>query len=251
MQKILKSTSESMSIIQFSAYLVSIAGLFHYDFNYHAFGTILLFYFLYCGIGVSMMYHRYWTHRTFKIDKRVAWILTLFGIVTGRGSPLGWAYIHRVHHKHADSKKDPHSPSDYSWRLFFPHLMKYDHSFNQYIVRDMMSESHLFVNKFYNLLVFIWLAVFFIIDPWLVVFAWAIPVAITNFLFSAFLYLGHSTGYRNFNTADDSTNLIPFGYLLWGEGWHNNHHANPGKYNVSTKWWELDLIGLLIKGIKQ
>jgi stearoyl-CoA desaturase (delta-9 desaturase) len=51
-------------------------------------------------------------------------------------------------------------------------------------------------------------------------------------------------GYRNFNTTDNSQNNMIFGYLAWGQGWHNNHHHAPSSYDfgksVSNKWWEWD-----------
>ena len=53
--------------------------------------------------------------------------------------------------------------------------------------------------------------------------------------------LGHYFGYRNFETRDASTNLLPLGLLIGGEELHNNHHAYPSSARLSSRWWELDI----------
>jgi stearoyl-CoA desaturase (delta-9 desaturase) len=58
------------------------------------------------------------------------------------------------------------------------------------------------------------------------------------------------TGYRNFDTVDDSHNMLLLGYVSFGEGWHNNHHADPKNSNYGVKWWELDFAHFLIKLIQ-
>ena len=54
--------------------------------------------------------------------------------------------------------------------------------------------------------------------------------------------LGHipSLGYRNYETADKSSNFPFLGYFGWGQGWHNNHHKFPDRFNFGIKWWEFD-----------
>ena len=59
--------------------------------------------------------------------------------------------------------------------------------------------------------------------------------------------LTHMFGYRNFETTDNSTNIPTLGILMWGEGWHNNHHADPQNPSFKHKWWEFDLGGWFIK----
>jgi stearoyl-CoA desaturase (delta-9 desaturase) len=57
----------------------------------------------------------------------------------------------------------------------------------------------------------------------------------------------HLWGYRNFNTDDTSRNNLIVGFLANGEGWHNNHHADPRSARHGLRWWELDLTWLTIK----
>jgi stearoyl-CoA desaturase (delta-9 desaturase) len=59
--------------------------------------------------------------------------------------------------------------------------------------------------------------------------------------------LGHWFGYRNTNTKDKSTNLIPWGIIIGGEELHNNHHKNPASAKLSEKWWEVDIGWLYVR----
>lgn len=250
--QLIQSSAESLSIIQLGSTILALAGLFYFDYTLSALLTVIIAYFLYAGVGVSMMYHRYWTHRSFKMNKTLAWLLTWFGIVAGRGSVIGWVYIHREHHKYADTELDPHRPEGYtSWKVFFPHLMGYGRKLNKFVVRDMLNKTHANISKYYLLYVIGWVSVLAVINPWLAYFGWIVPVAITNFALNTFLFMGHGVGYKTHITQDTSTNDWIHGYLLWGEGWHNNHHAKPGRWNFSDKWWELDPVAWLVRVVKQ
>ncbi len=59
--------------------------------------------------------------------------------------------------------------------------------------------------------------------------------------------LGHSFGYRNYETKDCSKNNIFVGLLTMGEGFQNNHHHNPMSTNFSSKWFEIDVASLMLK----
>jgi stearoyl-CoA desaturase (delta-9 desaturase) len=57
-------------------------------------------------------------------------------------------------------------------------------------------------------------------------------------------------GYSNFNTRDNSKNVLWIWPLVLGECWHNNHHGRPGNYHFGIKWWELDPAGVFIRVFK-
>jgi len=59
----------------------------------------------------------------------------------------------------------------------------------------------------------------------------------------------HRWGYRNYNTPDNSRNSIWLGFLCHGDGWHNNHHADPRSARHGHKWWELDLAWVVIRAM--
>ena len=97
------------------------------------------------------------------------------------------------------------------------------------------------VHRNYVLLVVGFAGTLLAIDWRLFVFAWAVPVAIKLWISGLTIYITHRFGYTNFQSADDSRNVWWLGYLAWGEGWHNNHHAKPGRWNFGGhRWWEFD-----------
>lgn len=247
-----EASAKSLSIIQLFSTLATIVGAFYFEFDLASWLVILLGYFLYSGVGVSMMLHRYWTHKSFEFkSKSLMWICSWFALMAGRGSIIGWVHVHREHHAFSDTEKDPHAPNINGWRVFFPHLLDYGKNINKGLIRDLFNRTQININKYYMLLVAGWVIFLALIDPWLAYFAWIVPIAITQFVLNSFIYFGHSYGYTNHEHRDNSKNLWPFGLLLWGEGWHNNHHKNPRNWNMQERWWEIDLIAPVIKVVKK
>lgn len=254
--KLFQSSATGLSIIQWCAMLSAVAGVFYFDFNLTAILTATVTYFLYAGVGISMMFHRYYTHRSFEMNKSLANVLTWFGVLAGRGSPMGWVYVHRDHHKNSDIEgKDPHRPDGYKWWwVFFPHKMMYGKKMNLRLIKDMIRDPYqIHLGNYYNLYIVVWVALLFVIDPWLAYFAWVIPVSLTNIAFNTFHHTGHGHGYRlsENEKSGNSTNTWIHGYFLFGEGWHNTHHAHPRRWNFGEKWWEFDPVALFIRNVKQ
>ena len=77
------------------------------------------------------------------------------------------------------------------------------------------------------------------------------PAALVLLVGGSVNVLGHTWGYRNHETTDLSRNNIILGYLMWGEGWHNNHHAEPANPYLGCRWWEIDISGWVISLIKR
>jgi fatty-acid desaturase len=250
--KYFASSAFTLTAIQFITTILTIVGVLHFDFTIENLLILLLFYFLYSGVGVSMMMHRYWTHRSFEFKNPIIkWIFTWFALMAGRGSILGWVHVHREHHKYSDTEKDPHAPSVAKWRVFFPHMLGYGSKFNKFLVKDLMTPLQLKINQYYVLLILIWILFLSSIGLEVLYFAWIVPVAVTQIVLNSFIYFGHTRGYTNHKVKDKSKNLWPYGVLFWGEGWHNNHHKNPGNWNNQTKWWEIDPIAWVIRTVKR
>lgn len=248
----LASSSKSVSFIQYTTIVVSLLGLFYFDFSPQNYLLLLISYFLYSGIGVGMMMHRYFSHHVFEFKSLIVkWICTWFALMAGRGGIIGWVYIHRLHHKTSDTQDDPHYPSLTFWGMLFPDYSKFDKNVNLRLVRDVLKKEYIEIDKYYNLLVLSWAVILLSISPDLFYFGWALPVALTHVMFNSFLVIGHKLGYRNHNTGDSSTNFWPYAITLWGEGWHNNHHNNPGAHSLTEKWWEVDIISYVIKLVKK
>jgi stearoyl-CoA desaturase (delta-9 desaturase) len=215
-------------------------------------------YYVYFCIGLGITLHRYYSHRSFEFSNVVVkWLFVFIGVLTLRGSPIAWAYIHRKHHKNVDTELDPHTPVGHKLRLFS--LMDKDHStdkFNIFEIRKMMNKENIFINQWY------WLAVLAFIIPLglysltALYYLWILPVAVVQLSITLHNYLAHTGmlgSYRNHETGNvGQSNNLPLLWLLYlGEAWHNNHHSRGQNYNCQTKWWELDPQAWLIKLVKQ
>lgn len=247
----LKATTTSVSIIQCTTFIIAFLGVFFYDFTLQNYLLLLVSYFLYCGIGIGMILHRYFSHNVFEFKSNIVkWICIWFALMAGRGGIIGWVYIHRLHHKSSDTGNDPHYPSLSPWGMLFPDYSKFNKDINLRVVKDLLKKEYIEIDKYYNLLILVWATALFLIDPNLFYFGWVLPVVLTHIMFNSFLVIGHKLGYRNYNTNDNSTNFWPYAITLWGEGWHNNHHNNPSEYNLKKYWWEVDIISYVIKLVK-
>ncbi len=234
------------------AQLVAHASLFFVllSFSPKGFLVSLFIYFLMTSVGVSMTAHRFLAHRSFYMPRYFEVFGSIFFSLSLQGSTIAWVAMHREHHRHADSAGDPHAPTGKIFKthflsMFYTPKIKYATT----LMRDSFhSKIHRYywpLNIGYSVLLF---ALFGINGP------------IYGHLFPAFLCwqaigtvktFAHLFGYRNFTTKDKSFNLPILGYLTFGEGWHNNHHARPGKYCFSYHRHEIDISSLLIKvGIK-
>lgn len=246
------SSPKSVSIIQYLTTILAIVGVFFFEFTWQNYLLILLGYFLYSGIGVSMTLHRYFTHKSFEFrHPLIKWMCIWFALMAGRGGILGWVYIHRMHHAFSDTDKDPHTPNFNLKGMFFPSYKHFENKINLRIVKDLLQKEYTDLDKYYNLLVLTWILFLLLIDPSLLYFFWIVPVALTHLILNSFIYMGHLAGYKSHEHRDQSRNLWIYGLLFWGEGWHNNHHANPQNYSMGEKWWEIDLIKPIIKICKK
>ncbi len=206
----------------------------------------LLIYFLTGCLGMTMTVHRQLSHGSWRPDYFLRTFGTLCATIGLTGSPIVWAAVHREHHRHTDKANDPHSPNQESgWLVqFFSMYAKP----NLRYVRDLLKDpTQKFVHRNYWKINFSFLALIVLIDPFAAVYAYLFPAAILWNAGSAINSIGHLWGYRNHATADQSKNNFLLGLLVWGEGWHNNHHFKPGRSYYGERWWEIDLAGLLIK----
>ena len=205
----------------------------------------------YSVLGISMMLHRYYSHKSFKLNSVIKWFFTVFAVLAGRGSPLGWVYIHRIHHATSDTEKDPHSPHYNTFKFIGFKPIQENTKINHFIVKELLTAAHIKIDKYYLLLILSFLVLLSIINFNLIFYIWAIPVFVVSVTQTMFNYFAHMKGYRNFETTDRSTNNLYLWPFILGDAWHNNHHANAA--NVSTKVlkYEYDPIGVLINFIKQ
>ena len=243
-----RSNFDYLPYIQLLTTLISILTLLFY-FDYQLLIGSCVMYFMIQGVGISIGYHRYLSHKSFELKhKWMEWPILWLGCLSGTGSPLGWEALHKSHHRHTDKHGDPHSPKVHGIKVL---LMHYKTKLNKFDIKNtLVDKNHKFVHNYYYLLLIMWLAFSFAQDINLALYMVIIPMCMSIWVTVFTNYINHSWGYRNYNTKDNSKNNPCTAFLNFGEGWHNNHHARPSNYYFGTKWYEFDIAGNLIRLIK-
>jgi stearoyl-CoA desaturase (Delta-9 desaturase) len=199
---------------------------------------------------VTIYLHRHQAHRGLDLHPIAShffrfWLWMTTGMVTKE-----WVGIHRKHHAKCETPEDPHSPQVYGIRKVLLEgselyraasrdkelLAKYGHGTpDDWIERNVYSKHSA---KGIALMAVIDIVLFGPIGLtiWAVQMLW-IPVTAAGVING----IGHFNGYRNFQTEDASTNIVPFGILIGGEELHNNHHAYASSARLSNKWYEFDI----------
>jgi len=211
--------------------------------------SIIIFYFI-MTMGGTITLHRLLSHKSFKCNKFWEYAGSLIATISGVGSTITWVAIHREHHRFTDRLKDPHSPK-YKNIFAIQFLSMLDTPNLRYVPDLLRSKFHLALHNFYWLIIILYLTILFIVDSHAIFYAFYIPSLLTWHAGSLINTINHLYGYRNYRTDDLSTNNFVTGYLVSGEGWHNNHHANPSDPKFGKKWWEFDFGYLIINLISK
>ncbi len=201
--------------------------------------------------AVTIYLHRCQAHRALELHPLIShffrlWLWLTTGMVTKE-----WAAIHRKHHAKCETAEDPHSPQVYGInRVLWAGVLLYvKESYNKdtmeryghgtpddWIERNLYSR---FATTGVVLLLAMDLFVFGIIPGALV---WITQIGWIPFWAAGVINgVGHFFGYRSYDVADASTNIVPWGILIGGEELHNNHHAYASSARLSSKWYEFDI----------
>jgi fatty-acid desaturase len=205
--------------------------------------------FVLAPLGINVGYHRLLTHRAFTAPTFVRRGLATLGAVIGAGPPLHWVAMHRVHHRFSDTGQDPHDATRGFWYSHVLHLFQQDpHEAGEedYIKKyapDLAADPYLvWLNKRWLLLALATLpALYFAGGLGLLLWAGFVRIVLTWHVMWFVNSASHRWGYRNYDTRDLTVNCWWVGLLAAGEGWHNNHHANPSCAAHGHRWWEFDL----------
>ena len=193
-----------------------------------------------------MTFHRLLSHNSYNSPKWFYYLGTLCGFYGLTGSPIAWAAVHREHHRYTDKELDPHSPLHKSF-ISIQWLSMFETPKVRYVPDLLKDKFQVFLHKNYFYIHACIAITFLLIDPFMLVYLYLVPAAILWNAGSFINTLTHMFGYRNYDTKDNSKNLFLLGFLMWGEGWHNNHHASPTNSQFGKKWWEIDIGGFLIR----
>lgn len=213
---------------------------------------ILVSWFFIGPIGMGVGYHKLFAHRQFKTYKWIEHVLAVLGTLAAYSPLLFFAAQHQYHHKTSDSFKDPSSPVKYgfvesylTWRLR-KSVLKDVHTKNYPIKRIFKDRFLINISRNFTVVNYSVFLVLLMIDPFLLVNLYIIPVFIEHFRIncvSSFSHMKVPFSYRRHNTPDSSQNNFILGILTCGFGWHNRHHARPGEMLDQQRWWEIDIEG--------
>lgn len=272
-EKLPSSTMVKLKLINLAAVLIPFIGfvaamvlLWGVAFN----GVYLALFagmYLVTSIGVTIGYHRYFTHRSFKTSKPMVFILAAFGSMAVEGPVLQWVADHRRHHQHSDVDGDPHSPHLHC-AGFWGSIKGMWHAHLGWLVNPQVKGSMRYVgdlrkdklvrrmSKLFPLWVLVGLAVPATLGgiltlSWMGVllgFIWGglVRIFFVHHVTWSINSVCHIWGQQPFDTQDHSRNNVIMGFFAMGEGWHNNHHAFQSSARHGLRWWELDLSYLLI-----
>ena len=210
--------------------------------------------------SVTLYLHRSQAHRGVDFHPALNHFFRFWTWLTTSMITREWVAIHRKHHAKVETEEDPHSPQTRGiGKVFWQGVELYREaradrpSIEQYGkgAPDDWIERHLYTphaNLGPTALLFINFALFGLPG----VALWAIQMAWIPFWAAGVVNgLGHWWGYRNFESADTSTNLTPWGVWIGGEELHNNHHAFPSSARFSMRRWEFDIGWAAIKGLEK
>jgi len=221
-----------------AVYWLSVLSLFVMPITW----TTLIAFICFQGLGIVVTYHRYYAHKSFEFKHPpLKWILSYFAMMGGQGSPMIWTATHRMHHRYADTEKDPHSPTHGFLRSFLvPTFEPWDLRMVASMSRD---KRQVMLQNYYFLIILVSWFISYLIGLPQVIQGTALAFLCTN----VGNYLGHMIGYKNFETKSLDTNHWFVALIFFGDGWHNNHHHNPSRFTTQVKWWEFDIAGFVIK----
>jgi stearoyl-CoA desaturase (delta-9 desaturase) len=216
-------------------------------------GLAAAFYFVRM-FAVTGIYHRYFSHRTYKTSRPVQFLMALLGTSATQKGPLWWASAHRVHHKYSDTEKDVHSPKQRGfWYAHMGWWLGRDHEqTNWKYIKDFAKYPELrFLDAWHVLGVFACMGVAIAIRGW-DGFLWGYVVSTCALMHGTFTInsLAHVYGSRRYETTDTSRNNFWLALITMGEGWHNNHHHYQASANQGFFWWEVDITYYILKALE-
>jgi stearoyl-CoA desaturase (delta-9 desaturase) len=210
--------------------------------------VLFLAFYIPSGLGITVGYHRLFTHSSFKANRPLRIGLAIAGSLAIEGPVIRWVADHRRHHAFSDKEGDPHSPWRYGETV--PALMKglgyahigwmfdVEHTNRDKYTPDLMRDEDIArVDRLFPL----WAAISLLAPAvlgGLITWSWAgalsayfwaslVRIFVLHHVTWSINSICHAIGQRPFATRDKSANFWPLAILSFGESWHNMHHADP------------------------
>lgn len=254
-------------------HLVALLAVLPYNFSWT--GVILLIVgdYVFGVLGINVCYHRLLAHRGFKVPKWLERTLVTLAVCCVQDTPARWVATHRRHHEHADSPPDPHSPlvsffwAHMEWVMIVNRDLNHLGVFGRY-AKDILRDPY-----------YKWLErgpayLLVILASWILFFgggfvaelmlggtlAEAVQFGASVTVWGVFVRtvvvwhqtwavnsVTHLWGYRNYETDEGSRNHLLVAVVSNGEGWHNNHHADPRAASHGHRAHEVDVTYMIVR----
>jgi stearoyl-CoA desaturase (delta-9 desaturase) len=234
--------------VPFLAIIAAVPVMWGWGLGWHDVVIAFVFYAI-SGHGITVGFHRYFTHGSFKARRWVRVALAVAGSLAIEGPVIRWVADHRRHHAFSDKEGDPHSPWRYGndvraltkglWHAHIGWLFDVEQTNQERFAPDLLADKDIVkVNDNFLRLT----AVTMLLPP-LVGFVWGgfhweaaataffwgslVRVALLHHTTWAINSICHTVGERPFKSRDKSGNVWWLAVLSMGESWHNLHHADP------------------------
>jgi stearoyl-CoA desaturase (delta-9 desaturase) len=255
--------------VPFLAIGAGVALFWGWGFSWVHLGLLLGMYGL-TAVGITVGFHRLFTHRSFEAHPAVRFVLAALGSMAVQGNLLKWVALHRKHHQHSDQPGDPHTPHHSgggviglvrgAWHSHVGWAFDADPKDLPRYVKDLSRSRSLRVaSALFPLWVVLGLAIPTALGG-LLTWSWAgcllgliwgglVRVFLVHHVTWSVNSACHLWGARPHESGDHSRNNVLFGVLALGEGWHNNHHAFPTSARHGLRWWQIDVSYWVIRAL--
>jgi stearoyl-CoA desaturase (delta-9 desaturase) len=254
-------------VVPFTAVLAAVPVAWGWGLSWRDVAIAVVMYAV-AGLGVTVGFHRYLTHRSFNTSRPIRVILAIAGSLAIESSPIQWVADHRRHHRFSDKEGDPHSPWRYGNSVgaltkgfVYSHVgWLYDWEKTDEIkyAPELIADRDVnFVSRHFST----WVAVSLLLPPLAGgLLGWSWQAAVTAFFWGSLVRLFllhhvtfainsvcHITGRRPFRTKDKSRNVWWLALPSFGESWHNFHHAEPTSARHGVRRLEIDASAMVIR----
>ena len=206
--------------------------------------------------AVTIYLHRHQAHRALDLHPVVSHFFRFWLWLTTGMETKAWAAIHRKHHAKVETEEDPHSPQVKGIKKvllegaeLYKEEAKNSETLDKYghgTPDDWLERNVYTPHSAKGIIMMFVLDVVLFGIPGITI--WAIQMMwIPLFAAGVINGIGHWWGYRNYESPDASTNIVPWGILIGGEELHNNHHTFASSAKLSSKWWEFDIGWMYIR----
>jgi len=226
------------------------------------------------AFGTTIGFHRYFTHKGFETSKPIRALLAVLGCMTMQGPLTQWVTDHRKHHALSDQEGDPHSPHVGHGDGVLGALRGFVHSHVGWLFtlkglergreygKDLYDDSMIrWIDRLYLVWVALTLGIPFgigylvggSVERGLETMVWGGLLRIFLYQHATFSVnsICHMFGHQDYRSRDEARNNWLVAALVFGEGWHNNHHAFPSSARHGLHRWQVDISWLVIRGAEK